>query len=60
MGHENVLTTFRSYGSVATGRQIELMDRFRKLGPVQDVDDNDLIEAGVAEVRSEYGEITNW
>ena len=22
--------------------------------------DNDLIEAGVAEVRSEYGEITNW
>ena len=44
MGHENVLTTFRSYGSVATGRQIELMDRFRKRGPVQDVDDDDLVE----------------
>ena len=29
MGHEDVLTTFRSYGSVATGRQIELMERFR-------------------------------
>lgn len=30
MGHEDVLTTFRSYGSVAPGRQIELMQRFRK------------------------------
>ena len=30
MGHEDVLTTFRSYGSVAPGRQMELMQRFRK------------------------------
>lgn len=30
MGHEDVLTTFRSYGSVAPGRQIELMERFRR------------------------------
>jgi len=46
MGHEDVLTTFRSYGSVATGRQIELMGRFRKCGPVRDDDDDgdDLIE----------------
>jgi len=44
MGHENVLTTFRSYGSVATGRQIELMDRFRKRGPILGDDDYDLIE----------------
>lgn len=43
MGHENVLTTFRSYGSVATGRQIELMGRFRRRGPVEN-DDDDLIE----------------
>lgn len=43
MGHEDVLTTFRSYGSVATGRQIELMQRFRKRGPLRD-DDDDLIE----------------
>ena len=39
LGHEDVLTTFRSYGSVATGRQIELMTKFRKSGPH---DDNDL------------------
>lgn len=44
MGHENVLTTFRSYGSVATGRQIELMDRFRKRGPLEDDDDDSVIE----------------
>ena len=44
MGHEHVLTTFRSYGSVATGRQIELMDRFRKRGPVEDDDDDSVIE----------------
>lgn len=29
LGHEDVMMTFRSYGSVATGRQIELMARFR-------------------------------
>ncbi len=32
MGHEDVLTTFRSYGSVPQGRQVELMTRFRKSG----------------------------
>lgn len=42
-GHEDVLTTFRSYGSVAPGRQIELMHRFRKRGPLQDNGD-DVIE----------------
>ena len=41
MGHEDVLTTFRSYGSVAPGRQIDLMKRFRKRGPVQDRNDDD-------------------
>ena len=30
MGHSDVLTTFMSYGSVPVGRQMELMDRFRK------------------------------
>lgn len=30
LGHENVMTTFRSYGSVASGRQVELMVRFRE------------------------------
>ena len=30
MGHENVMTTFLSYGSVAPGRQMELMGRFRR------------------------------
>lgn len=43
MGHEDVLTTFSSYGSVAPGRQVELMDRFRKRGPLEDIDD-DVIE----------------
>lgn len=41
MGHEDVLTTFRSYGSVAPGRQVDLMGRFRKRGPLQDRDDDD-------------------
>ena len=45
MGHDDVLTTFCSYGSVATGRQIELLGKFRKLGPLQDKDDDfDVIE----------------
>lgn len=34
MGHEDVLTTFRSYGSVAPGRQMELMSRYRQRGPL--------------------------
>lgn len=38
MGHDDVLTTFRSYGSVASGRQMELMRRFRAKGPVVDQD----------------------
>ncbi|SFR47912.1 tyrosine-type recombinase/integrase [Litoreibacter janthinus] len=45
MGHDDVLTTFRSYGSVATGRQIDLMAKFRKRGPLDDGDsDLDLID----------------
>lgn len=32
MGHDDVLTTFRSYGSVAPGRQAELMARFWEKG----------------------------
>ena len=28
MGHDDVLTTFRSYGSLSAGRQVELMRRF--------------------------------
>jgi integrase len=41
MGHEDVLTTFRSYGSVATGRQIDLMAKFR----AQDsIEDNDVLD----------------
>lgn len=42
MGHEDVLTTFRSYGSVAPGRQMELMTRFRERAPIDD--DFDVIE----------------
>lgn len=38
MGHDDVLTTFRSYGSVAPGRQMELMKRFRTCGPLDDDD----------------------
>jgi integrase len=41
MGHEDVLTTFRSYGSVAPGRQVDLMARFRKRGPLRERDDDD-------------------
>lgn len=38
MGHNDVLTTFRSYELVAPGRQMELMRRFRAKGPVADQD----------------------
>jgi site-specific recombinase XerD len=45
IGHDDVLTTFRSYGSVATGRQIELMARYRKRGPLPGEDNSfDVIE----------------
>lgn len=39
MGHDDVLTTFRSYGSVAPGRQMELMERFCKRGPLSEKDE---------------------
>lgn len=42
MGHEDVLTTFRSYGSVGPARQMELMQKFRKRGPL--TDDFDVLE----------------
>jgi integrase len=42
MGHDDVLTTFRSYGSVSPGRQMELMTRFRQRGPLDG--DFDVIE----------------
>lgn len=32
MGHEDVLTTLTSYGSIAPGRQMEVMAKFRKRG----------------------------
>jgi len=47
MGHDDVLTTFRSYGSVATGRQVDLLTKFRKRGPLDnpgDDDDFDVLE----------------
>ena len=45
MGHDDVLTTFRSYGSVATGRQVELMGKFRKRGALPNHDEDfDVIE----------------
>ena len=42
MGHDDVMTTFNSYGSVSPGRQVELMTRFRQCGPL--LDENDVIE----------------
>ncbi|KMK68598.1 site-specific integrase [Puniceibacterium sp. IMCC21224] len=44
MGHDDVLTTFRSYGSVAPGRQVDLLARFRKRGPLPEEDDFDVFE----------------
>jgi hypothetical protein len=44
MGHEDVMTTFRSYGSVAPGRQVELMTRFRRRGALPLDEDDDLID----------------
>ena len=44
IGHDDVLMTFRSYGSVASGRQIELMNRFWARGPLECDDDFDVIE----------------
>ena len=38
MGHDYVMTTFSSYGSVSPGRQVELMGRFRRRGPLPDED----------------------
>jgi hypothetical protein len=38
------MTTFRSYGSVATGRQVELMTRFRGRGPLPLDGEDDLID----------------
>ncbi len=43
MGHEDVLTTFRSYGSLSPGRQMELMKRFRVRKPT-DKDDDGVME----------------
>ncbi|MEH6527399.1 MAG: site-specific integrase [Sneathiella sp.] len=40
MGHDDVLTTIHSYGSVATGRQIELFNKFRKRGPLNNGDED--------------------
>lgn len=45
MGHEDVLTTFRSYGTVPQGRQVELMGRFRTGGRVGKSDGFDLIKS---------------
>ena len=39
MGHDDVMTTFSSYGSVSPGRQVELMQRFRKRGPLPEEED---------------------
>lgn len=38
MGHDDVLTTFRSYGTVSPGRQMELMQRFRGSSSISDTD----------------------
>lgn len=38
MGHNDVMTTFSSYGSVSPGRQVELMGRYRRPGPLPDED----------------------
>lgn len=43
-GHEDVLTTFRSYGSVAPGRQAEVMARLRRKSPKPRDSDFDVIE----------------
>ena len=39
MGHDDVMTTFSSYGSVSPGRQVELMARFRQRGPLPEEED---------------------
>ncbi len=44
MGHDDVLTTFLSCGSVAPGRQIELMDRFRTRGSLTEDDELCFVE----------------
>lgn len=44
LGHANVLTTFMSYGSVAPGRQNEVIKFLGRRGPMQCDDETDLIE----------------
>lgn len=34
MGHDDPLTTIHSYGSVSTGRQVELFHKYRERGPL--------------------------
>ena len=38
--HEDVLTTFMNYGSVAAGRQLELIRRMRAASPVRSAVDD--------------------
>jgi integrase len=44
MGHEDVLTTFRSYGTVPPGRQMELMARFCGQRCANDEGDLDVVD----------------
>ena len=44
LGHENALTTFMSYGSVAPGRQNEVIRYLGRRGPLARDDGTNLIE----------------
>lgn len=52
LGHEQVLTTFLSYGSVATARQGEIIRELRTPGPSNRVGVEDIAEAVVRKLRS--------
>ena len=44
LGHEDVLTTFTSYGSVAAGRQSDVMKALGRRGPISREEEFDLFE----------------
>ncbi len=44
MGHDDVMTTFNSYGSIAPGRQMEVMERFRGQTLQSKAGDNEVVE----------------
>ncbi len=53
LGHENVMTTFRSYGEVQPERQAEILKQLKKPRSNTDISTDDIIKATVKEMLSQ-------